>query len=445
MLNRSKLAFLILCFTTAGVVLLDRVFVKIRLGPLFIADAACLICLFLIVFSQNMRENKNLIAILWAPFLFFGVGFLHCAVNLLACRDILTYALFFRIAQHSILYIYPFIWGVLGAWLYSCGWSAGWLLLVLSVSIAGTLLQGIVSGNISVGPLVVVTTIWFLHSAIRFSVKLRQRILWGCAACAAMFLSFWPIWRTWGIHIQRTSFILTLIMFAIVPWLIRKRERNLWIYFGTTSVSYLILILGIAVTHIYLPRLAVAKTSAPQKSINLSLRQDLLKSFQHGEDVSSPRGPVFGFRTRGLMWRSAISEWRKAPFFGVGFIKEIPSYILPGLPNVGGFESSTAPPISGPHNSYLTILARMGIIGFAVFLLFAARLILGAIKILHGIPLSLSSVVLLILPLNGAIHALINVGFESPHHCIIMWIACGILLARTYRSREATDENPSGS
>ena len=68
------------------------------------------------------------------------------------------------------------------------------------------------------------------------------------------------------------------------------------------------------------------------------------------------------FYFRLLRWDKVFEIWRDNPVFGAGFGRPlIPSFLLNEVEN-GGFNAGL------PHNTYLTVLARMGLFGFALIM-----------------------------------------------------------------------------
>jgi O-antigen ligase len=62
-----------------------------------------------------------------------------------------------------------------------------------------------------------------------------------------------------------------------------------------------------------------------------------------------------------IRWHFALGTWLKAPLFGVGFGTDIlPNWLLT-IDELNSFNYGM------PHNTYLTILARTGVIGLALF------------------------------------------------------------------------------
>lgn len=81
--------------------------------------------------------------------------------------------------------------------------------------------------------------------------------------------------------------------------------------------------------------------------------------------ISAAGGPSVdgnaGFRTR--RWEYAIASWAEHPFVGIGFGREIiPSGLVDPTERKGDFN------VGMPHNSFLFILARTGLIGLALIL-----------------------------------------------------------------------------
>jgi hypothetical protein len=474
----ARSVLVIICLTTAAIELFDRSFVRIRLGPLFISDAAWLLCICLIYVSQVQMGLRDQVRILWAPLLFFFTGLIRLIIEIASYEGKISQQLLFRIAQHSLVFIYPLAWSTMGAWMATLNrrWSDQWLLVVLFAGLIVSLFQVLhlgvipIGGNLAVGPLVLVAALWWLNEGLQQSIKPGDRFwLIGCAILA-LLAGFAPIWESWGIYMQRTTFLLSVLTISIVPWLVLRKNESRFIGLALIMGTWMILVFGIVLADMRLASLkahtsllgemtaVITKRNQVDQTIhnsltklephpnarlipNTALKDDFLNSFQHGEDrPTTEGGRTFQFRVRGHMWHNALDDWQNAPIFGVGFIQEVPSVILPGLPNTGGFEFPTAPPISGPHNSYLSILARMGIAGMIVFILFVGRMFIGAIRVMRDSPKSLESILLLFLLFNGAVHALFNVGFESPHRSIIMWIAAGILMAYTTKTLSERSE-----
>ena len=198
-------------------------------------------------------------------------------------------------------------------------------------------------------------------------------------------------------------------------------------------------------SHSNLPDLASIRSRVLSKSglLRSAIISLGLKSLQHGEDLPDWQNPKhFQFRTRKFMWQMAFADWQHNRLFGIGFIPEVPSYVRPGFINKGGFVDYGDPPVSGPHNSYLSVLARMGLVGLALLMVLAWQSFLKVRSITHGGAVGFADLFLIFVPLDGAVHAMFNVGFESPHKCMIMWLFMGFLFARGTKLQDANHPHP---
>jgi glycosyltransferase involved in cell wall biosynthesis len=86
---------------------------------------------------------------------------------------------------------------------------------------------------------------------------------------------------------------------------------------------------------------------------------------------------------RYFLWADAWHEFTTHPILGVGFLEPVVHRVYAGKgafwENSGSFEGlsqgnkeKVTPPLSGPHNSYLNALARMGILGLGILFLHLA-------------------------------------------------------------------------
>jgi len=131
------------------------------------------------------------------------------------------------------------------------------------------------------------------------------------------------------------------------------------------------------------------------------------------------------------MWSDAFHEFLSRPLAGIGFKEQVVKRVYAGggqfLPNTGGFEHPTAPPIAGPHNSYLNAIARMGLLG-GLFLLLHLSVFHTLFKQEYFWLAGVSY--------GQMIYALFNVGLEGPmrSYLLLLGIGCAIQLqARTIR------------
>lgn len=132
---------------------------------------------------------------------------------------------------------------------------------------------------------------------------------------------------------------------------------------------------------------------------------------------------------RYLYWSNVINALSKNPI-GLGF-----SYSLSNLapwevwfdnPREIFFRSSVR---LDPHNSYIAILARLGLIGFSFFFIF---LLLTFLFLLKSLKIKNDQKYLLLASFSNFtaifLFAFFNVTLENPYHGIFFWIWLGILL-----------------
>ncbi len=123
---------------------------------------------------------------------------------------------------------------------------------------------------------------------------------------------------------------------------------------------------------------------------------------------------------RSSMWMDAFNLFLSRPLVGIGFQKQVVHRIFSGgtiyHPNDGSWALIPQPPISGPHNSYLNAIARLGILGalFMVMHLLAGRRLW--LNECYGC---------FFLLVSGVIYAFFNVGLEGPIHSFLLLTMIG--------------------
>ena len=221
------------------------------------------------------------------------------------------------------------------------------------------------------------------YSVINSYARLNTELIFWCADVGFMLPLAYGLCgrRGWAPHaallgiglvfglalfskMQRTVLLGTIITVAallVAPWLPRRMalprpqwRRLLWIPFGL-ALSY-----------------GVGKLEEPyDRAFNRSGMP--ANPFVKGETNSSG---LENFRL--FLWKDAVAEFLEAPILGIGFARPVVYRVYNGggkfLENSGSFEfiHKATPPISGPHNSYLNALARLGIWGLGFLLLHLA-------------------------------------------------------------------------
>lgn len=489
-LSPQALAFLFVGIAAVGVTYFYRSFAKIEIGPFYILEILFLVAFVFICMSALRPSWGQLKFLVWF-ILFFIWGVVLLAFDLISHFNQLTDLPYPRILQHGIIFVYPLMWTLAGFWM---GTSNTILTKRMVFIIFGCALMPNLWGenvtNISIGPLLAVPFSMILHRI------LKQPLLFGTrnkslgVILVLGFFTCWPFWWMWMHSMQRTSLLLLFFFFLLVPFFLEK-FTNLFVVFRTFAVSVLILVTGWGAVSTYkaIEKIALYynvkisyNSEDPQadsensqldsedmktyqiskglpdeplraapviigrifKVVKRSIKNSFYRSMQKGEDIPVPDNPMpFQGRFRKFCWKTALSDWSHSPVFGLGFIPEVPSSIEPGKKNDGGFERNGTPPVSGPHNSYLSILARMGVVGFLIFGGVVWFWCVQACLIIQKSGLGLYELLLILVPIAGGLHALFNIGIESPHNSLIMWLFTGISLAYAYRLKVTSKNNPA--
>lgn len=244
-------------------------------------------------------------------------------------------------------------------------------------------------------------------------------------------MTFFPVWSWWYVgRMKRTGLLELLVFLVLTPWLISNKKKitsDSCRRILQTALMLLVLCFGILATSFMKHRSSSEQVSSQFSNV---VRGDFFESMQAYEDVPySKEEPRFQARSRKLWWTSALKQWEAHPIIGIGFISEVPTHFLPHVENtVEGmrslkniFHDLRESPLSGPHNSYLSILTRMGLVGLGIFFLIA---IMWFRKVLF-LDRNWQFPFLILIPVAGALHAAVNIGFEAPHNCILFWFFLG--------------------
>ncbi len=126
-------------------------------------------------------------------------------------------------------------------------------------------------------------------------------------------------------------------------------------------------------------------------------------------------------RWRKHLWAQAWEGFVSSPWFGKGFGPHVVTTVFNGYPAIQDGRW-----ISGPHNSYLTVLFRGGILGSLPLLAMLVSVGLSGVRswalrrFRLGVP-ELAAAVFL----SAAAYAVFNVGLENPHNGNWFWIFLG--------------------
>lgn len=448
----------ILLLLVAGIAFSSRDFAKYQIGFLYVSEAVFLAWLVLALVATPQAPLSAYLtrAMPLVGLLVWGVVWLiRDILHVLSSGDPIQYM---RIAQHSLLYIYPIMWVTVGMWCYDQFPKTIRFLVVTTLVTTWPNFVGRGVSNLSLGPLMAIPWAYFIsHEALTPRIQPYSKSFW-IKGFVLTFLACAPFWHMWLTSLQRTSFLSFLLMLVVIPWIMRKPSDSLLSTCKSTALLLMIYLGGQAVALAGFmawnrakqpspPQITMAadsaqpiiedtpaqpirqKTSTPSP-LSKYASHPMIMAIQHGEDrPTAGRPQQFQMRMRRFMWKTAIEDWRKSPWLGIGSIPEVPSYIQPGVANTTRAMHGL-PPIAGPHNSYLTVLARMGPIGLLLLGGFFAYVIV-RVGPLTKAPVTLTDLFLICVPMNGAVYALFNSGFESPQNCLVMWLFMGIAIAKS--------------
>lgn len=178
------------------------------------------------------------------------------------------------------------------------------------------------------------------------------------------------------------------------------------------------------------------------EAFNYGFRDTTNQSGSSNPFISNPfiksettHGVVDTFRL--YMWVQAWDEFRNAPLTGIGFKKQVVKSVYRGsghsVDNDGSFEHKGMPPVSGPHNSYLNALARLGIFGFICLL--GLHLIAAVQLLKHQYWASL------FILLGQMLYATFNVGLEGPIRSFPILLVLGVSFKLAWEEKSTNEQS----
>ncbi len=437
-----------LSIASLGIGFFYRDFARIQLGPIFILEILFLLAA-LSLFLSEKSFSPTAIFKKFIPIYTLGIFFTYAlaSTGIELVRHGPPSLGLQRMLQNTLLFVYPFLWIAIGFWLATrIPWARNILAItmVLAAGLGAIFLEPnylpkenllFVRNNLSLGPLFCVPALWGAREFLR---KRGQEYVWlfGLGAILCLLLAAMPIVLLWTTSMQRTSLVLILLFLGIIPFIIGAnwKEKGALLAFGLGGF------LSINLVHTLL-----------QPSLN---SEKMFAALNHSDD--SPREGLdvdknhFQGRFRAFAWKQALLDWQESPWLGIGFREPVPSMILPGQKNDGqhsvfrinpdGSVAENSPPVSGPHNSYLTILARTGVVGFILFLAAGIEWTWRSRRGFRLIRDDFSMLVLFVVTCAGLLHASFHIGFESPHNSVLLWLAAGLFLAHSNQISRKTPE-----
>jgi hypothetical protein len=179
-----------------------RNFAIVHVGPFYILESLFSVWfLFAFIGGREILFSKPMRATVRMALLIMGYGFsllLYDGVTMHVAQQTLSLP---RVLQHSILYVYPFMWILAGAWLFFINPQVtdflAWAILLVT---GYNNLKGENIHNFAVGPLGVLFSLILLHQA--WESRYRWRALAGSIVVG--LLAFWPYGEMLHTTVQRT-------------------------------------------------------------------------------------------------------------------------------------------------------------------------------------------------------------------------------------------------
>ena len=212
--------------------------------------------------------------------------------------------------------------------------------------------------------------------------------------CYALFSGYW-------MGFQRTSLLGMLLVF-IGALLFQKEKRKRVLSRFLFAVFLLILCINIFPLNRETMSVSAFSPNPLEKSA----------SDQHGLE-----------HFRSQMWKDAWGLFMERPFSGIGFQRQVVYriYYADGqlIPNDGKRLLPFGPPVSGPHNSYLNAMARMGILGVLILIIH-----LIALNVLYKAKYWSAFFLLF----SGVLYAMFSVGLEGPVRSFLLLLSLGLAM-----------------
>ncbi len=431
-----------------GTALLDQSFAKFRIGPVFPLEL-CWLAWALLAALAGWHRSLPLAQLKKSPFTgmgaFFVWGLLLLFYDLIVRRGEIgsEFGGVLRVFQHALLFVYPLLWMTAGLVTYRR--SAQSVRIIAFCALAACIGIALVRGphdlNIGMGSIAAVVLMVIVARSWAGSKRRHKSNSRWWLSCVVGLIVLAPFARdvAQGV-VQRVLMTELVVLIVAMPFFYNGKGR------AARSLAQVALVLA------FFAALIVVEVAVFTDRGGLSLADSIslqaAKSLRHGDDVPGgkiedhPANDMFlkaGYRR--FWWSQAVQDWRVNPVFGRGFIPEIPSYVRAGSPNNGHFDAipdfknhNVDRPLVGPHNSYLSVLARTGLIGALIFIAFLGQIGVVSLRVLRSSQGKLFGFLAVAFVFDGLSTAVLQVGLEAPYNCIALWFFVGVLTAINTRT-----------
>jgi O-antigen ligase len=405
-----RVSFWALAGLIFGMASFNRGFAYLAVGPFYITELVLGALLALAPFLLNselawLPRERLARRIVVGVALYLAYGLLRLAPSLAGGTDVLELVRAFALVYYALFGLLAWLilqpaWSLSQVGVLFVGTAAVATVTNTYFAVSFILNTGIVddpyvkvtSGHAALFSLfaVAIVVAMLLHNAF----QIRQRAMLLAAAVAAMALNAMLIFMSG----HRSALLALILSLAAVLFSGRKRVR---LSVGWTGAAA-----------------AFAVVSLSWGAVGEYVKV-IFQKYQTVWELSNEPNAAW----RMLMWLQLVTLWTSAPVCGVGFAYDF------GAQDPWGTAHALDKRID-PHNSYVALLCRTGIIGFCLlaFIMWNTVLALTRLKRRIGGEPQNAFVVDCLLGCFVAIsvYASMNVTLETPYHGIFFWLFVGI-------------------
>ena len=221
--------------------------------------------------------------------------------------------------------------------------------------------------------------------------------------CGGLFLYLWCVSRFKSKKVLK-SILVVVCVFAVV------------LAVGETAKSQNIT---------YQKKVAAERAKKHPKQLKKKQLTERQKNIR--DDASSGRLDI---------WKSAIEVWETSPVYGAGYSTVVP-YAKEHVPETFIVNNSQGD-YTSMHNAFFSVLAFQGGIGFVLFVLIAARIILYILKVLLKETENWDYVTAFLCVCTAGISMLFLLDgiYTNSPSAFVLWAYSGVLVQHVYRKRK---------
>jgi len=282
----------------------------------------------------------------------------------------------------------------------------------------------------------------FQQSVPLFGYFTTGNVLALSGLMAAILIPYQFSWKI-STKASRGIILLAFVVFAIAFVSMQSRATYIVLF-----VSIIVLTLtghGLAVRRLFLTVIAIVLTLVMLEVSGLELKgrvgtislDMIVNQLESATGQGGHEGGRKGVEERLHWWSYSISRWSSSPesiVAGIGFGEALTDFSVMGA---GG----TPVVVREPHNSYISVLTRTGLVGFILWVIFQTLLILSVWRRYKHYRKEKNDVEanywlwIFLLFTSILITALVEPVFESPHFAVPYFFLAGLCLGEIARAK----------